>query len=111
VRIFWLLLSSVLLAGCDGYMPIRGHLIGASYEYVPSDCTARLQGIPYTDYELDVNADGSFQTAWVVAPKRQKYEIVFSCPGFIDASRSAEYRGGETVELGEVHLTRRNDRD
>ena len=115
MRIVWLFLSIVFIAGCDGYMPVKGRLIASSPELISGDCHARLQDVSYTDHVLDTGADGSFQVGWVVAPKRQTYQIIVSCPGFVDAQRIVEYgkdvEPGTPADLGEIHLARKPEED
>jgi len=111
MRIAYLLLSFVLVTGCDGHLAIKGQLESSSSIGLSGDCQARLEGLSYTENLLEVDEDGGFRTGWVVAPKKQTYQVVFFCSDHIETRRNVEYGNdvepGRAADLGKIILSRK----
>ena len=111
MRNAWIFLSPVFLVGCDGYLAVKGRLVSAEPIGPPGECQARIEDYPiYGENRLDIANNGSFQAGWVVAPRRRTYQVIISCPGFVDVQRTAEYGAvsepGVPIDLGTIQVGR-----
>ena len=107
----WIFLCPAFLVGCDGYLAVKGQLVSAEPIGPLGDCQARIEDYPiYGENRLEIADNGSFQAGWVVAPRRQTYQVIISCSGFVDVQRTAVYGAvtepGVPVDLGTIHVGR-----
>ena len=106
-----LILVVAFLAGCDGYLLIRGELETVEPAELPSDCRARIDDFEfYGENRLNVSDTGEFQSGWVVEPRRRTYQVVISCAGFAEVRKTAEYgrsgEPGQPIDIGKVRVDR-----
>jgi hypothetical protein len=107
---FTLALAALMfLAGCDGYLAIKGELEVGEPARLPTECRARIEDEPiYGERQLAISEAGEFLTGWVVQPKRRTYRVVIVCPGFEEARGLAKYgyggAPGEPFDLGKIRV-------
>jgi hypothetical protein len=86
-------LATLLLAGCDGLVRIRGRVVDATGIPVPEAQIQLERGADWRAFSDRVTADGCFKVGQVVAPGRYKYNVRVIAPGFAPVRGQVETLG------------------
>jgi hypothetical protein len=77
--------AALFLAGCDGFVRVRGRVVDATGTPMSSAQVRLDAGPDQRAFAESVRADGCFVLSRVVAPGRYKYTFRVTAPGFAPA--------------------------
>ncbi len=88
--------------GCDGYLATKGQLLSATGHEL-SGCSARIESESGTVVRDWFAIESDFGFSEVVAPGRDTYFILISCPGHYPLLQRVR-SGRDSADLGQLRL-------